>query len=312
MAKRRKLKFDRLLLIILLAVLIVVGLVFGIKGLIGLLNKEDKPDNNGGPVIPVSKTIEISLGNYEVYEDKDDKLGFNFVVAELDFKDEKAIAYDLSNLITEEKIKLNDIYSYQKKMNINSYDYNLLNTTVDIISNENELKAKVFIPYTKAKDLLTITDSISGKSIPIDLKVNKADINSIKYESSSSEIKTQSYDLKVSNAYQASLMTHNGEEYDCSVLTIYAFDLTVNSIKEGTRVVSAEFVQDGTNEKYEAYDSSYSGKKANIIDKELKVGNTYSLYFEVFSNIDEKPRYEGKITIKFNDGSSAVINTVLD
>lgn len=312
MAKRRKIRFDRLLLIILLAVLIILALFFGIKGLIGLLNKDDKPSDKPNPVIPVSQTIEINLGNYEVYEDKDDKLGFNFVVAELNFKDDKAIAYDLSNLITDETIKLNDIYSYQKKMNINSYDYNLLNTTVDIISNENELKAKVFIPYTKAKDLLTITDSISGKSIPIDLKANKADIDSIKYTSTSSEIKTQSYDLKVSNAYQASLMTHNGEEYDCSMLTIYAFDLTVNSIKEGTRIVSGEFVQDGTNEKYEAYDSSYSGKKANIIDRELKVGDTYSLYFEVYSNIDDKPRYEGKITIKFNDGSSAVINTVLD
>ena len=312
MAKRRKIKFDRLLLIILLAVLIILALIFGIKGLIGLFNKEDKPNVNPTPVTPTSETIEINLGNYEVYEDKDDKLGFNFVVAELNFKDQKAITYDLSNLITDEAIKLNDIYSYQKKMNINSYDYNLLNTTIDIISNENELKAKVFIPYTKAKDLLTITDSISGKSIPIDLKVNKADINTIKYESSSSEIKTQSYDLKVSNAYQASMMTHNGEEYDSSMLAVYAFDLTVNSIKEGTRIVSAEFNQDGVVDPYEALDSSFSGKKANIIDKELKVGDTYSLYFEVFSNIDDKPRYEGKITIKFNDGSSAVINTVLD
>lgn len=311
MAKKRKIKYDRLLLIILLGVLIIIGLIFGIKGLIGLFNKEDEPSNNN-PVITVSKTIEIDLVNYEVYEDKDDKLGFNFVVAELSFKDDKEIAYDLSNLITDEATKLNDIYSYQKKMNINSYDYNLLNTTVDIISDKNELTTRVFIPYIKVKDLLTITDSISGKSIPIDLKVNKVDIDSIKYKSSSSEIKTSSYDLKVSSAYQASLMTHNGEEYDASVLSIYAFDLTVNSIKEGTRIVSAEFIQDGSTDKYEALDSAFQGKKENIIEHDLKVGDTYSLYFEVFSYVDDKPRYEGKITIKFNDGSSAVIDTVLD
>ena len=120
--KRRRLRVGRLVLLIVLLIAIITGLVFGIKGLIGLFDKDGKKEKDPIDVI-TNNSFSIKLLDYEVYEDKEDKLGFSFVVAQLEFSDDKAINYDLSKMTTDEGYYLNDIASYQKKMTINDYDY---------------------------------------------------------------------------------------------------------------------------------------------------------------------------------------------
>ncbi len=308
--RKRKVRFDRVLLLVLLFVFIVALLTFGIKALINKPDDNDSKDNN---TQTNKETLTIELLDYEVYEDKDDKLGFNFIVATLEFKADKEIDYDLNNLITDEAIRLNNISDYQKKMNINSYNYEDLNTSVDVKSKEKSIQVKVFVPYINQRDLVIITDTVTGSSISINTNNNKKDLDDIKYVSTENEIKTSSYQFKISNNYISTMMKHNGEDYDCSMLSVYTFDLTVESIKEDTRIIGATFKQNATNESWEALDSSFSSYKIdNIINKELKVNDTYALFFEVYSNINDKPSYEGKININFNDGSTVTIDTTLN
>lgn len=309
--KKRRVRYDHLILLILLFILLILGTFFALKALFS--DEEDKPNNNNQNIIIDNSTMTIELINYEVYKDINDDLGFNFIVAELNFKDDKAIDYDLNNLITDEKIIVKDIFEYQKKMNINNYDYDALKTTLDITSNQNELKARVFIPYIDERNLVILTDSISGKSFSINANNNLKNIDDIKYKSSSSEIRTSSYKFKISNNYISTTMLHNNESYDSSMLAVYTFDLTVEEIKDDIRIVSATFIQDDTNESWEALDASYSSiKRENIINKELNINDTYALFFEVYSNNNEKPRYEGKIDLKFNDGSTIRIDTIFN
>ncbi len=312
--KKRKLRVDRLVLMILLSILLVIILIFAVKALFDLFS-DDKPISNNPEIVePINNSkLIVELLDYKVYEDSQNELGFNFVVAKLKFSDENNINYDLNNLLTDEMIKLNDILDYQKKMKINSYDYEKLDTTIDIKSDDNELEANIFIPYSKQKDILIITEKISGNSFSIDLSKNKEDINSIKYVSTSEEIKTASYEFKVSDNYISTMMKHNGEPYDSSMLSVYTYNLTVEQINDGIKIVDAKFKQASTGSTWSALDASYSSSKIeNIINKDLHVGDKYALFFEVYSNDNEKPTYDGDITIYFSDNSSVTIKATLN
>ena len=313
MTKKRKIRYDRIVLLVLLTILLVIGLYFCVGYLIGLFDNDNKDYNKEDEIPVVNNGIKIDLINYDIYEDKENMLGFNFIVAELEFKDENNIDYDLANLITDETIKLNDINDYLKILNINSYNYNLLNTTLDIKADTNEYKTKIFIPYKNNKDLVIVTDKLSGNSFSINTTVNKKDIDDIKYSSKDDEISTASYSFKISNNYISTMMTHNGESYDSSMLSVYTFDLTVLDIAKDIRITNAYFKQNSTGEMWQALDSSYSSLKIdNILNRDLKVGDNFALFFEVYSNNNEKPAYEGKITLEFNDNSSVTIDTILN
>ena len=306
--KRRRLRVGRLVLLIVLLIAIITGLVSGIKGLIGLFDKDGKKEKDPIDVI-TNNSFSIKLLDYEVYEDKEDKLGFSFVVAQLEFSDDKAIDYDLSKMTTDEGYHLNDIASYQKKMTINDYDYDRLGTSVDISSDKKEFTCKVFIPYVKASDMVIITDAVSGSSFRIDIREKKADIDTIKHDSAPSEIKTADALIDVSDSFISTMMTHNGESYDCSMLSVYTYKLKVRSITSGLKIDSAVFVQKGSSDQIKAFDASYSSVKIeNIIGKALKEGDEYALFFEVFDDPEEKPYYEGTITLYFSDGTSATID----
>lgn len=310
--RRRKLRVGRVILLFVLLIAIIAGLVLSIKGIIGLISKDGKKDNPPIDVI-TNNTFSINLLDYEVYEDKNEELGFNFVVAELEFKDEKAISYDLANLITDEGYRLNDVASYQKKMNVNSYDYDSLKTSVDIVSDKKDATFKVFVPYVKASDMVILTDMQSGSSFKIDITKKKADIDTLKHVPSPSEIVTKDVDIEVSDNFISTMMTHDGESYDCSMLSVYTYKLKVRSITDGLKIDSAVFTQSSTGEKWDALDASYSSVKIeNIIRKQLKAGDEYALFFEVYSNDEDKPRYEGTITLNFSDGSSAIIDATLN
>ena len=298
------------MILALAAIILLVALVFGFKALISLFDGEDRKDDE---VLPAKEGLNIEINDYKVYFDDKDELGFDFVVADMSFSDRKAFSYDLANMMTDEGLKLNDIFAYQKKLDINSYDFSALGTTTDISSEPGVFRCKVFVPLSQKRNLLTLTEGQSGKTFAIDLTKNHADIMDLKRSSTPSEIRTSDYDIDVSDNYISTMMTHQGEEYDCSMLSVYTFRLKVVAVKEGISIESAVFDQTSTGEKWDALDASYSSYKIdNIIGKTLSVGDEYALFFEVYSNADEKPEYEGKITLTFSDGSKAVIDAKLN
>ena len=116
MAKRRKVRADRIIILFLSGALLVGLLGFGIyKGIDYFMNKpKDKP---GGEIvnpqpIETGDDIKVELLNpdsYQVFTSDNDEIDFNFIVAELKFTGSEAISFDLGNLRTSEKIYLNDV-----------------------------------------------------------------------------------------------------------------------------------------------------------------------------------------------------------
>ena len=313
MSKKRKVRYDRLLLLILIAIVLVFIIVLGIIKIVRSsdtsINKTtDTPTNE----TIVADDVSIELLSYKTYLDIDNTLGFNFVVAELKFSSNEAISYDLNNLITNQSIKLNDILNYKKTIEVKDFNYTSLNTTVDIVSDQNEYTCKVFIPYT-GSDNITLTDTISGKSFMIDTSKNQDNIDSIQNKNTSNEINTSDYNLTVSSSYISDMMTRNGESYNSSMLCIYTFNIKVVSITDGIKVTSASYTKNSDGENYGALDDTFNSVKINnILNKTLSVGDEYALFFEVYSNPDETQDFAGKLTLNFSDGSSTTIDTVLN
>ena len=313
MSKKRKVRYDRLLLLILIAIVLVFIIVLGIIKIVRSsdtsINKTtDTPTNE----TIVADDVSIELLSYKTYLDIDNTLGFNFVVAELKFSSNEAISYDLNNLITNQSIKLNDILNYKKTIEVKDFNYTSLNTTVDIVSDQNEYTCKVFIPYT-GSDNITLTDTISGKSFMIDTSKNQDNIDSIQNKNTSNEINTSDYNLTVSSSYISDMMTRNGESYNSSMLCIYTFNIKVVSITDGIKVTSASYTKNSDGENYGALDDTFNSVKINnILNKTLSVGDEYALFFEVYSNPYETQDFAGKLTLNFSDGSSTTIDTVLN
>ena len=130
MARRKKgLGLFRIIIIILLIAVItfvVCLILFKGKG-ISLEKKEEnviKPETSE----EINKKIKISCNKYDVYFDEDDKLGFNFIIAEIDFETtEGNLYYDLANMHTAEKIKLNECDYYLDKLKSFRYDISKFN-----------------------------------------------------------------------------------------------------------------------------------------------------------------------------------------
>ena len=113
MAKRRKVRIDRILTLLLISVSLIGVFVFGGKKIYSLL-KEKMNDNEIVDPVPVAtdENVKLSLQNYQIYKDDSNELGFSFIVAEFMFTGENGISYDLGNLQTSEKILLNNTAKY--------------------------------------------------------------------------------------------------------------------------------------------------------------------------------------------------------
>lgn len=311
MMANRKIKYDRLFLVIFVIALFVVALVFASIAFYNFLNKDEKQNNTID--LADNKNAIIEVLDYQVYDGENAGLNFNFVVANMKFKNDNGINYDLKNLLTNENIRLNDIYMYQKEVNIN-YDFSMLDTTINIVSSENEYICNIFIPFTLKDSLITINDEISGNVLKIDTSKNKEDINLIKRSSNDNDvvIDSNNYNLSVSKSYISDMMLHNGETFNASALNFYTFNITVNSISDNVKIIGAIFNRE-TGDSWTCLDASYDSYKIdNIIDRELNVGDTYALFFDISSNGEEEANFKGTITLKFSDGTEITIDTVLN
>ncbi len=314
MAKKRKIRYDRLLIVILGGILLCAALIFAVKGLVSLFSKDNTQNSGQDTSVPKdvdNKNTILELGDYVVYEDSNNDLGFNFVIAEIKFANQDGINYDLNSLTTNEGISLANTYDYSKNFN-GKYNFSSLGTVTTVTSNEKEYTCKLFIPYTNTNMLLILTDNNTNTSLSIDLSKNKADINTIKVDDTSTIITSNDYDISVSNSYISEKMTRDGQSYSASMLSTYTFELKVNSINSGIKITGATFTQTSTGVSENCLDESYASMKiGNILNKELNAGDTYALFFEMPDNPDEEHDYKGTITVTFSDNSSTTIDTTL-
>ena len=318
MAERRKLRIDRLI-IFLLACLILLGLLtFGMYQLFKLLfdrdsgNKPTEPINDPVPV-STNEDIRINLNDYEVYLDDTDKLGFNFILADMTFKSDQAISFDLKNLQTSEKIHLNDVAKYLNALNEKGYSVEQLQYVTSVVSDQKEYRCKIFIPYTTDSDSLRLLNSLDASLIPFDLTRNTKDITALKFDTEQ-KIEVGDASVKVSSSSISTMMLHNGEDYQVpSTMNVYTFRIYVEESASQLKIIDANFVRESNGDVIPCMDESYeSAKIGNCLKKELVAGDNGALFFET-DVIGDNPDFSGFLMLKFSNSDEWVkIPTVLE
>ncbi|MBQ1567065.1 MAG: hypothetical protein IIZ80_04145, partial [Erysipelotrichaceae bacterium] len=188
MARKRKVRADRIMILFLSGALLVGLLGFGIyKTMDYFMNK---PKNNGGEIInpqPIETSADVKVelvspDSYQVYTSDNEEIDFNFIVAELKFTGSEAISFDLGNLRTSEKIYLNDVSKYLNVLNEKGYKVYKLGIVNTIVSQDKEYTCKVFIPFKTNSYTLRVLNSQDASMIEFNLDKNVYDISSIKFD----------------------------------------------------------------------------------------------------------------------------------
>ena len=312
----RRVRVDRLIILLLAIALLLLGLGFGVYKLFDYFmtpSSNNKPTPSVDPK-PVNTTdgIKVSLGEYDVYIDDTDSLGFNFIVAQLKFEAENPISFDLGNLQTSEKIYLNNVSKYINTLEEKSYRINNMGIVNSVVSNDKNYTCKVFIPYTTDSSSLRLLNSQDQSMMEIDLSKNNNLVTSLKLDSDK-EIVVGDTNIRVSKSYISTMMMHNGEEFDASGLNYYTFDIYVEKIEDNIKITDAIFIRNSDGLQQNCLNNEYQSVKAeNCLNKILKTGDNGALFFE-FSGRDSGNNTDGVLMIQLSNSSEWVkISTILE
>lgn len=307
MSRRRKVRADRVIILFLSIAIIILALGFGVYKLFDLLlsGKGNSRNNKPGIVDPLlvntSEGIKVTAGNYDVYIDDTDSLGFNFIIAELTFKADGPVSFDLGKLQTSEKIYLNNVSKYINELEERSYRVTKLGIVNTVVSDKNEYTCKIFIPYKTDSSSLRLLNSEDQSMIEFDLFRNNNYITSLKFDSDK-EIIVGDSSIRVSKSYISTMMTHNGEEFDASGLNYYTFDIYVEKLENNNlKITDAIFIRDYDNSQRSCLDNDYESiKTKNCLNKTLVLGDNGALFFE-FGGNDSNGNLDGTLMIKLSN-----------
>ena len=320
MTKKRKIRYDRIIIFILSSIIIIGLLVFGISKLFDYFNNNNSNNNNNNIIVPNNNPnptnnsdIKVSLQDYDVYIDDSNSLGFNFIIAKVNFKSDNNISFDLSNFQTPEKIKLNEISKYIDTLNEKGYRIDKLDFVTSINSNSNDYTCNIFIPYTSDSYSLRLYNASDASVIEFDLNNNNKDITSLKFETEQ-EIEVGNTNITVSSCSISTLMRHNDEDYQVpSTMNVYTFRIHVSEVEDNVKIVDARFVRESNDEVISCMDESYASEKiGNCLNKNLVVGDNGALFFET-AVISDTPDYDGFLMLMFNNSNEWIkISTTLE
>lgn len=318
MARKRKVRADRIMILFLSGALLVGLLGFGIyKTMDYFMNK---PKNNGGEIInpqPIETSADVKVelvspDSYQVYTSDNEEIDFNFIVAELKFTGSEAISFDLGNLRTSEKIYLNDVSKYLNVLNEKGYKVNKLGIVNTIVSQDKEYTCKVFIPFKTNSYTLRVLNSQDASMIEFNLDKNVYDISSIKFDTQQ-QIEVGNTNVTVSSCYVSDMMMHNDVSYNSSALTNYTFKIYVNSVEDNVTIEDAKFIRNNTDEVLDCLGEEYrSIKDVNCLGKKLVLGDNGALFFETSAR-EDNPDFSGYLMLKFSNSQDWVkIPTILE
>ena len=314
MAKRRKVRIDRILTLLLISVSLIGVFVFGGKKIYSLLKEKINNNEIVDPVpVATDENVKLSLQNYQIYKDDSNELGFSFIVAEFMFTGDNGISYDLGNLQTSEKILLNNTAKYLNELEEKGYKTSKLNIVSNVVSADNSYVCNIFIPYKTDNDTLRLMNSIDTTWIEFDLNKNLNDLSSLKFETEQN-IEVGNADITVSSCSISTMMLHNGEEYQIpSTLNIYTFRINVNKLDENLVIEDARFVRESNDEVIQCLSDEYESVKVkNCLNKKLELGENGALFFETEAAGSE-PDYAGCLMLKFSSSNDWVkIPTTLE
>ena len=313
--KRRRVRADRVIILLLLILLVMGLLAFGVYQGINYFKarKQEQQNTNIDPQpVETSEGIKVSLVDYQVYTGDSENLGFDFIVAELNFKSDAPISFDLGNLQTSEKIYLNNVSKYLNTLEEKSYKVSKLGIVNTVVSDQNDYTCKVFIPYKTDSYSLRLLNSVDASMIEFDLDRHINDISILKFETEQ-QIEVGNTNVTVSNCSVSTMMLHNGMEYQVpATMNVYTFSINVNEVEGDVMITDAKFVRSADEEVITCMDETYESVKAvNCLGKKLTVGENGALFFETVSS--GAPDYSGFLMLKFSTGEDWIkIPTVLE
>ena len=315
MTKKRRILWDRLIILVLASLLVLGILGYATIKVIGFLSDNKKENTNtvvkDPDPIKTNENTKVSLKDYQVYVDDTDSLGFNFIIAEVSFESNEPISFDLGNLQTSEKIYLNNVSKYVNELKEKSYDINQLDFVNTVVYDKNNYTCKLFIPYTTDSSSLRVSNSLDAKWMEFDLNKNNNNITSLKFKTDQ-EIVVGNSSVRVSKSYISNMMTHNGEEYDGSAFNYYTFNIFVENIEENIMITDAQFVRNNGQETLQCLPKEYQSVKINnCIGQKLVKGENGALFFEDTSKgaVD----YDGFLMLMFSNSNEWVkIPTTLE
>lgn len=310
---KKKIRVDRLFMLIFIVLMIVSLLGFGgylISNYFNNLhddnNNHNDPNTNNDVVVETEK-ITIKLNDYTVYVDDNNELSFNFVVANVDIDTNKdKLVFDLANLQTSEKKLLNNVDKQKNKVTSCGYDISRLDLSENIIkSDNNHANVNLFIPYDNDINILKIFNLLDTNKFDIDLDVNNTLITSLKLSSGESIEIDEDLKIFVKDSMITTQMYHYDEEYPCpDTLPVYVFVLEINEAKPGVYIEDAKFIKDGESEEHTCLDESYSSlKQENILKEELTPGLKAALFFQIETN-DPYVSKDGTLLLKLSNSTN--------
>lgn len=307
---KNKVRIDRVIILILVAILLIGILVFGGIKIYQTFfkNKNVDPKQNPEPVQETVKGVKLTLNNYTVYSDDTGDIGFGFVIADVKFTAQEPVKFELSNLQTSEKVNLSDIAKYINKMELAGYNLKKLNiNTTGIDSDEKEVDAKIFVPFnTNADSICVYNSNDTTTRFEFDLTNNPIPATSLKLDNKDTQIEVGTTTVSVTNAYISDFMLHNGEQYEIgSSQKMYTFEITVRQAQENVTITDATFIQKGTSDEIHCMSKEYKSiDMDNILGTNLTVGTKGGLFFDVHSS--ENVVEDGTLLIKFSNSEKWV------
>ena len=315
MSTKRKVRYDRIIILTLAVLLTAAVLGFGVYKLLDLFLNQETEQKEVIPAanVTTSGNIKVSLLDYSVYTGDRENLGFNFIVASLKFDSDEPISFDLADLQTSEKIHLDAVGKYINELEEKNYRLNKLDISNVIVSNENTYTANIFIPYTTQSSTLRILNSNDASMIEFDLSKNTSDISTLKFDTQQ-QIEVGDTNVTVSSCFVSTMMLHNDQEYQIpSTLSIYTFVISVNKAEGNVMITDARFVAENDSEVISCLDETYeSVKVANVLGKKLVEGENGALFFETRTP-SGGPDYTGYLMLMFSNSNDWVkIPTILE
>ena len=242
--------------------------------------------------IPKSDVL-LSLISYELYEINE--LDVRFIIANINFSSDKAINFNLEDLVYSNNKSAKDNLKFVENLEKNYYFLANKNVVFNINSDNNHYKANVLFILNKDDKSFNVT--YKDQKITFDLNKDKADARFLKRDLSEDKILSdkQNYELIVSKSYDLGqgFLTKDGLEYNLSSqLKLKVFLVEVKALANFDIKVEEAWIEiNGL--KYHALDETYMSEKfTNIISRNIKQQENGALFFEL-----EKDHKEGKVDL---------------
>lgn len=141
-----------------LVILLIVGLTYGV---FTFFNSVKDPDEDDPIVIPKDPVITATMEGFTVY--KLSEVSFPFVIARITFSSEKAMVFDIDDLVTSEQLSLAQTQVYQDELLANGLFLSYQMVEFELPRNKESFSVNLFIPV-KNPDAQKITVTTRFKS----------------------------------------------------------------------------------------------------------------------------------------------------